>query len=132
MSAHWLFLSTPYSKYPRGIEAAFHMACEARAIFVREKIPVFSPIVHSHPVAVMCGLDPLDHSIWLPDNTPMLDTAGALIVWQAESWKQSYGIKVEIEHFTKARKPVIHCHPEAPCLEDIRKVWRELLAKRVA
>ena len=105
------YLATPYSKYPHGLDAAFRLAVEARGLLLRCGVAVFSPIIHSHPVAMQCGLDPLDHAIWLPAERPILDCASGLIMLMAESWLVSFGMHQEREVFEAARKPIIYMKP---------------------
>jgi hypothetical protein len=105
------YLATPYSKYPAGIEEAFKVACCAAADLIREGVRVYSPIAHTHPIAVHGKIDPYAHSIWLPADAPFMHAACGLIVLRAESWEQSYGIKVEIEEFQKAGKPIFYMDP---------------------
>lgn len=104
--SYW-YLATPYSKYPAGIEAAFIVACQQAALLIRNNIPVYSPIAHTHPVAVNGDIDPLDHSVWIPADLPLMHQAKGLIVCKMESWESSKGIGVEIAEFRKAGKPVI-------------------------
>jgi hypothetical protein len=110
MTAFW-YLATPYSKYPEGLEAAFALACGQAALFARAAVPVYSPIAHTHPIAAIGEIDPYDHKIWLPFDEPMMHAAHGLIVLMADSWQQSYGMKVEIEQFKAAGKPVIYMTP---------------------
>jgi hypothetical protein len=105
------YLATPYSKYPAGLEAAFHLALDAAGLLIRAKVPVYSPIAHTHPIAILTGMDPLDHAIWLPADKPMMDAAGGLIMLRAESWEQSYGMKHELNLFQGAKKPVVWMDP---------------------
>ena len=105
------YLATPYSKYPKGIEAAFALAAGQAALFARAGIPVYSPIAHTHPIAMIGELDPYDHAIWLPFDHPLMVAAKGLIVLMAESWEQSYGMKVEIDQFKAAGKPVVYMTP---------------------
>ena len=106
------FLATPYSKYPHGLDAAFRLAARQRGLLVRAGIPVFSPIVHSHAVAMECGIDPYDHAIWLPAETPMRRAASGIILLRAESWEISFGMKLEYEEFRAAGKPTIWMDPD--------------------
>lgn len=55
--SYW-YLASPYSKYPAGIEAAFQDICKQTALLIRHKIPVYSPIAHTHPVAIHGEIDP--------------------------------------------------------------------------
>lgn len=110
-SGFW-YVATPYSKYPTGIEAAFVDACRFMADLVRHGIPAYSPIAHTHPIAIHGGLDPLDHSMWLPADEPMMRVAHGLIVCTMASWEASYGVSVEINTFKEAGKPIHFISPE--------------------
>jgi hypothetical protein len=110
MSGFW-YLATPYSKYPGGIEAAFHLAAENTAHLIRAGVPIYSPIAHTHPIAIHGGIDPLNHSIWLPADAPLMEAASGLIVLTAETWEASYGISVEIAAFKAAGKPIFFMVP---------------------
>lgn len=109
-SGFW-YLGTPYSKYAGGTEEAFFRACEIAARLIACKIPVFSPIAHSHPIAELGGLDALDHGIWLPADRPFMEAAFGLIVGMMPGWKESVGLAHEIEFFREAGKPVIYLDP---------------------
>jgi len=101
------YLATVYSKHPRGINAAFEEAAKVSARLVEQGLAVFSPIAHSHPVAIHGGLDPLDHSVWMPLDEPMMNAAHGIIVVQMEGWRESYGVGLEIKAFRAAGKPVL-------------------------
>lgn len=102
----YYYLGSPYSKYPEGLEAAFQEVSKAAGLLIKAGHKVYSPIAHTHPVAIHSGLDPLDHSIWLPADEPFMHGAGGLVVLKMTSWRVSYGLSVEIETFNKLRKPV--------------------------
>lgn len=105
------YLASPYSKYRHGLEEAFKEVSRQAALLVAEGVPVFSPIAHTHPIAIHGYLDPLDHTIWLPADEPMMHAASGLIVLMMEGWEESYGISVEIAAFQVARKPIIYMVP---------------------
>lgn len=111
MSGFW-YLATPYSKHPDGLVEAFLQAVEQAALLIKAGIPVFCPIAHTHPIAVMGDLDPYDHDIWLPADRPFMEAAKGIIVCKLEGWDESFGIKKEIEAFTAAIKPVIYMEPD--------------------
>src|SRR3990167_7939164 len=92
----YFYLATPYSKYPAGLEMAFAEACRASGYLIGQGVRVFSPIAHTHPVARFANIDPLDHTIWLPADKPMMDGSVGMIVCKMESWEISYGIGEEI------------------------------------
>lgn len=106
------YLATPYSKYKGGnLEAAFEDASQLAALLLAAGVRVYSPIAHTHPLAVYGGLDPLDHSIWLPFDEAMMEAADCLIVAHMDGWDQSYGIAHEVEFFTKRRKLIFDLDP---------------------
>lgn len=105
------YLATPYTKYYLGIDAAFTHAAELAAHLLKIGVRVYSPIAHTHPLALNGGLDPLDHSIWLPFDEAMMDAADCLIVAHMKGWDESFGVKHEIDFFRRDRKPVVHLDP---------------------
>lgn len=105
------YLASPYSKYPDGLEAAFRDVCEQAGLLTKAGIPIFSPIAHTHPIAIQCGMDPLDHTIWLPADFPILDAACGMIFCKMKSWEKSYGMGVEKARFLSQGKPVYDMEP---------------------
>lgn len=103
----FLYLATPYTRYREGLDAAFHSACRAAGLLIKQGIPCFSPIAHSHPIASVCGLDAKDHEIWLPADRPMMEAASALLVVKLDGWADSFGIAEEIKAFRAMHKPVL-------------------------
>jgi hypothetical protein len=103
-----IYLATPYTKYEAGIECAFKDAAALVARLLKIGVGVYSPIVHCHPIAIYGGLNPKDHTLWLPFDEIMMSSAHALLVAQMHGWRESYGVKHEIEFFAKAEKPVFY------------------------
>lgn len=100
-----VYLATPYTKYLPGIDAAFRDAAALAARLLKLGVRVYSPIAHCHPMAQFGGIDPKDHSIWLPYQEVMMAKADVLLVAQLEGWRESHGIDHEIKFFAKAGKP---------------------------
>ena len=106
-----IYLATPYSKFPGGISIAFDTAARIASRLVRSGLGIYCPIVHTHPIAIHGGLDPLDHSIWLKFDAVMMQKADAmLIATEMEGWSKSIGIQHEISVFSKAGKPIYELH----------------------
>lgn len=127
------YLATPYSKYAGGIAAAFDEACKQAALLVRAGVPVFSPIAHSHPIAHLGEIDPMDLGIWLDVDGPMMQAAGALIVCKMKGWNESKGVAHEIATFRDAGKPIINMIPNKvpPVLQtDPRQAVYAAMRKR--
>lgn len=112
-SAGLVYVATPYSKFERGIDAAFLEACRLTAELVKLGIAAYSPIAHSHPVAIHGGIDPYDYKVWLPLNAAMIPRCDALCVMTMDGWDQSYGVKLEIQTFKDLGKPVYFLSPKA-------------------
>ncbi|WP_293857168.1 DUF1937 family protein [uncultured Alsobacter sp.] len=108
----FVYLATPYTKYPSGHVAAYLAASRVAGELVNQNIRVFCPVAHSHPVAVHGGVDPAAYDIWTYQNAAFLDLAHTLVVAKLPSWKLSRGVDEEIEAFIQAGKPVILTNPE--------------------
>lgn len=107
----YIYLATPYSRYSRGLDAAWTLACRAAGAFAAAGIPVYSPIAHTHPIAEAVELDPLDHGIWMPLDYPLMSKAAGLAVLMASGWTESKGVQIEIEWFDQAGRPVFYIAP---------------------
>ena len=108
-----IYLATPYSKYPGGLQKAFEDASKLAARLLVNHIKVYSPIAHTHPIAIYGELNPLDHSIWLPFDEAIMRVSQALLVAEMEGWKESYGVYQEIKIFTRDGKPVHYLNPNS-------------------
>jgi hypothetical protein len=108
----YYYLASPYSKYPLGIEKAWQHICEQAALLIEAGVPIYSPIAHTHPIAVYGKIDPYAHDIWLPADLPLMQQASGMIVCMMETWDKSYGISEEIKEFTKLGKPIIYMTPD--------------------
>jgi nucleoside 2-deoxyribosyltransferase len=121
-----VYLATVYSKCPHGIEWAFREASRTAAHLLQEGVSVFSPIAHTHPIAIYGGLDPYDHAIWLPFDQAMMDACDAMVVGKMQGWTKSVGIAHEIRDFTKKGKPIYGLDPETLEVTD----WNESVRNR--
>ena len=106
------YMATPYSKHPHGMERAYVDACKAAADIVRLGVPVFSPIAHSHAVAVCGGMAQECHDTWLSQDMAFMSQAQGMFVLMLEGWEESYGVQWEIEWMEARGKPVYYLRPE--------------------
>lgn len=106
------YLATPYTRYPAGPYAAFVHACELAARLIRAGVHVYSPIAHSHPIALHGAIDPLDQAFWNDVDAVMLDKCDTLLVAHMDGWEQSSGIRHEVETFERHRKPIFDLDPQ--------------------
>lgn len=100
------YLASPYSNYGQGHEQAFIDAAGAAATLLKRGLHVFSPICHSHPMAVHGNIDKLAHDFWLRLDIAILDECDSLIVLMMPGWNESRGVKAEIDHAEATGKPI--------------------------
>lgn len=99
-----IYLACPYSHNPmRG----FIESSKAAARLMEAGNVVFSPISHSHPVAVHGGLDAMDQAFWLRQDLPFLKESDVLMVLQLPGWECSKGVKREIDYAGELQIPVV-------------------------
>lgn len=68
---------------------------------------VFSPISHSHPIAVVSAL-PTDFKFWQAQNHEFIRWCDTVVVAMMPGWKDSKGILDEIEFAMSINKPVVY------------------------
>lgn len=92
-----IYLASPYSHPDATVrEARFRAVCRRAAAMVREGLLVYSPIAHSHPLAIEAGL-PGDWPFWAEHNRRMLERCSALVVLRLPGWEESQGVQAEVE-----------------------------------
>jgi hypothetical protein len=106
-----IYLATPYSKWPAGLEDAFKEAAKLAARLLEKGASVYSPIAHTHPLAIHGGLDPLDHKLWLDFDEAMMERSDALFVATMYGWTESKGVAHEINRFAEMGKPIRKVDP---------------------
>ena len=91
-----VYLASPYSS-PHPVERDYRylMACKAAAYLIKQGYEVFSPIAHSHGIA-MVG-DGLQHSeLWYEADRRIFDICDLLVVAKIDGWDNSKGVQMEI------------------------------------
>lgn len=103
-----IYLAVPYTHIsPFVRERRFEMVNYKAAELMKEGHIVFSPISHSHPIAVQENL-PLTAEFWQQMNESFLDWCDSVYVYRLAGWQGSTGIQSEIEYAIKTGKPVIY------------------------
>lgn len=105
--ASLVYVATPYSKYRLGQAIAAIHACKATAELMRLGFAAVSPIAHSHYVALHGALDNMDAGLWQRQDLPLMLAADACVVVMLEGWRESVGVRDEIQHFVERGKPVV-------------------------
>jgi nucleoside 2-deoxyribosyltransferase len=107
-----IYLVSPYSHPDPAVrEQRFRAACQAAAALMRAAHLVFSPVAHSHPIA-MCGL-PTDWGFWQRQDLRLLAQCDAVVVLQLDGWVESRGVRAELEVARALGKPIWFLAPEA-------------------
>ena len=106
-----IYLVSPYTHPDPAVrEVRFQAACRQAAEMVRCGIAVFSPIVHTHPLASH-GL-PLDWSFWREYDRAFLEMCSEVWVLTLDGWRESQGVQAEIKLARELGKPVVLVEPE--------------------
>lgn len=101
------YMASVYTQFPRGLEQAYIEASKCAAMLLRRGMNVFSPIAHSHPIAIYGAIDAVDHDFWMRLDKAILDECDALLVVMMPGWRDSRGIKAEIEHAKESGKQIV-------------------------
>ena len=106
-----IYLASNYTKHPHGINEAYKDVSIEAARLVEAGFVVFSPIAHSHPVAVFGGLDPRNHELWMRQCRVMLPRVDCLVALKFLGWETSVGMAEEIKLMQEMGKPVFFMEP---------------------
>lgn len=101
------YLATPYSKFRGGLDAAHIKACEIAGALIKEGVPVYSPVAHSHPISHYAEIDPYSHDFWMPVCQPMMEAAYGILVCELPGHAESKGMDMEIRWFAMQDRPII-------------------------
>jgi hypothetical protein len=108
------YLASPYSKYYAGLHSAFVDISAIAGRLLEKGVFTYSPIAHSHPIALYGVLDPYDHDIWMPLDLKIAASCDGLIVATMKGFEESKGVAMEIQHFTEKGLPVFFYNPDKP------------------
>ncbi len=101
-----VYLATPYSHPdPEIREWRFRRVNKLAARLMREGLHVYSPISHTHPIAVAGDL-PKGWDYWEQHDRAILACCCRVIVFRQEGWLQSAGVQAEIGIAKELRLPI--------------------------
>lgn len=103
------YLASPYTRYEHGIWPAYKEAARLAGKLALAGAQVYSPIVHSHPLAIYGEIDPLNHRFWMEVDKPFVVMCKGLIVAKMAGWEDSKGVLAEIRDF--ADRPMFYLDP---------------------
>ena len=101
-----IYLATPYSHWcPLVRWLRFWRVTRMAVKLMKDNYIVYSPITHTHPMDVICGIhEPWEH--WEKYDTPFVIWADWLVVYRQRGWEKSVGVAAEIAIAKKLGKPV--------------------------
>jgi hypothetical protein len=124
-----VYLASPYSHDDSSVrQERFQAACRAAAHLVRAGLHVFSPIAHSHPIALAGGL-PTGWEYWEAYDEAVLSTCRALAVLELDGWRDSRGVQGEVKIADRLKLPTYHTAPNPENLDLLVKVIRRDVGK---
>lgn len=101
------YLASPYTHPdPEVMAARFDAVCAVAARLMLAGEAVFSPIAHSHPIALQIPETQTDGAFWLAQDFPILCRCTLMKVLMLEGWSMSKGIAAEVQFATNHRIPV--------------------------
>ena len=103
-----IYLACPYSHPdPAVMEARFKEINQVAGDLMRQGCLVFSPISHTHPIAVCCEL-PRGFEFWEQHNRTFIDWCDELWVKRLDGWKESKGVTAEIQYADRMGKKIMY------------------------
>jgi len=105
------YVGSPYSSYPDGMQRAFEDVAKIAGALFKMGVPVFCPITHGHPLSQYGDVEPGDHDLWMPLDALFMNACVGLIVARMPLWHQSKGLRMEMEAFQAAGKPILLLTP---------------------
>jgi len=97
-----IYLAMPYTGNEN---QSFHVANLVAGLLMRQGHIVFSPISHTHPIAVECNL-PKDWDYWKRFDEEFIGFCDEVHVVKLNGFEKSKGVNTEIEITRKLEKPI--------------------------
>lgn len=110
-----IYLASPYS-HPEAyvMEQRFQEVCRIAGELMISGHIVFSPIAHSHPIAVQSML-PGDWKFWEKFDRAFIAVSQKLVVAMMDGWRESKGVTAEIAFAKEIGIPVEYMEVSKVC-----------------
>ena len=104
-----IYLASPYTHTdPAVMEWRYKKALEALHFFLKKRLTIYSPIVHSHEAGLLGGL-PVDFNFWGKHCLSFLENwATDIWVLQIPGVKESVGVRAEVDFCGKLTRLINH------------------------
>lgn len=101
-----IYLASPYwHKDPKVREKRFIAVCKKAGELMNQGFFIYSPIAHSHPIALQCVL-PKDWEFWKKYDIEYIRWMDEVWILKLPGWKASLGIQNEIIIANDLNKPI--------------------------
>lgn len=109
-----IYLACPYTHdNPAVALKRVVLATKVAGIYVARGAHIYSPLTHSHYIhSAMDPKEQKDADFWINFNWPFMEACSEMIIIQTEGWRESKGIRREIEYFKSVKKPISFFLPE--------------------
>lgn len=100
----WLAKFVQWVRYRRVTKATAYFL--TKGVETGNRVNIFSPITHSHPLPKYIPRRLDTHSMWLGLDFQWIDCCEEMWVYMQPGWDESYGVAKEIEHCQETDKPI--------------------------
>ncbi len=106
-----IYLATPYSDPdPKVRQRRFDVVNRVAADLMRDGDHIFSPISHTHPIALAGDL-PKGWEFWQGYDRAILAACSKMIVLMQSGWRESVGVSAEIRLAEEMGLPIEYIDP---------------------
>ena len=103
-----IYLASPYSHPDHAVmEDRFNAVCRVSAKLMLRGVLLFSPIAHTHPIAV-AGELPRGWDFWHAYDRWFVSNCDELWVLRLDGWRESKGVSAEIALAVEYSKAVVY------------------------
>ena len=109
------YICTPYSHPDPAVRCQRFTEVNRFAVrLVAAGLVIYSPITHSHPLA-LAGELPLDWAFWQRYDREFIAMSRMVIVLKQDGWEKSVGVRAELALARRLNMPIFYWRP----------AWRE-------
>lgn len=106
-----IYLASPYSNPSADVmQDRFERVCRVAARLMGEGVHLYSPIAHTHPIAVQGSL-PRGWEFWEQYDRKLLAACQELWIVTLDGWKESKGVAAEFAIAGEMGLPVKYIEP---------------------
>jgi hypothetical protein len=104
-----IYLACPYTHINRAVrEQRYQAATSVAAALIKRGYVVYSPVTMTHPIDTLLAgeASTLGTQYWTTFDEAFMDVCSEMLVVDISGWKESEGIKREMDHFRACGKSI--------------------------